>query len=80
MVKPPFSRENPAFGWFQPLPPSFWCAVVTEARSSFAEQSTPALLGIVDGIASVSQIGFVDKDLEAQESGAKIWGILIPTI
>jgi len=38
-----------------------------EARSSFVEQSTPALHGIVDGIASVSQISFVDKDLEAQE-------------
>ena len=49
-----------------------------EARSSFVEQSTPALHGIVDGIASVSQISFVDKDLEAQEKhrgddGIWIW-------
>ncbi|CAL1129505.1 unnamed protein product [Cladocopium goreaui] len=46
-----------------------WTHFLVYARSSFVEQSTPALHGIVDGIASVSQISFVDKDLEAQEIG-----------
>lgn len=42
-------------------------AIAIEARSSFAEQSTPANLLIVDGIASVSNLSFIDKDLDREE-------------
>ena len=41
---------------------------IVEARSSFAEQSTPATYAVVDANASVSGINFVDKDLEYKET------------
>ena len=62
MVKPPFSWEKLGiFDGFTSAPR--FDRRSHEARSRFAEQGTPVL----HGIASVSQIGFVDKDLEAQE-------------
>ena len=39
---------------------------LSEATSGFAEQTTPASLEIVDANASVSNIRFVDKDLESK--------------
>lgn len=46
---------------------TFTSCYLNEARSSFAEQSTPANLLIVDGIASVSNLSFIDKDLDREE-------------
>ncbi|CAE6912079.1 unnamed protein product [Symbiodinium natans] len=42
------------------------------ATSGFAEQTTPASLEIVDANASVSNIRFVDKDLESKELGGDV--------
>ncbi|CAK9114759.1 unnamed protein product [Durusdinium trenchii] len=49
-----------------------WTDFLIYARSSFAEQSTPATYAVVDANASVSGINFVDKDLEYKEIGGTL--------
>ncbi|CAE6912196.1 unnamed protein product [Symbiodinium natans] len=42
------------------------------ARSSLAEQTTPRFVEIIDTVSSVSNIGFIDKDLDWDELGGYV--------
>ena len=43
--------------------------IVGHTKSSLAEQNTPAHLHISDSVESVSNIAFIDRDLDAGEIG-----------
>eukprot|EP00928_Gymnodinium_smaydae_P018052 TRINITY_DN16876_c0_g4_i1.p1 TRINITY_DN16876_c0_g4~~TRINITY_DN16876_c0_g4_i1.p1 ORF type:complete len:6319 (+),score=1016.24 TRINITY_DN16876_c0_g4_i1:2009-18958(+) len=53
-------------------PISNYTHIVVYSMSSLVEQTTPGSLDIVDVISSVSDVGMIDKDLDAMELGGTI--------